>query len=284
MKRALILSGGGARGAFQVGVLKYLDEIGWKPDMICGSSVGAINAVCVGCGMTADEMAKLWFECDRKKMYRFNWRLVLKSLLSRKKSFSALLDNRPMKHLLEKYIDFDRLKKSEIEILITAVRMRTSELNYFSHLDITIDHIMASGAMPMVFPWQYIDGEPYWDGGVMANVPVMPAIDRGFSEILVVLLSPVGHFTQTLPKTYAETGELVFEHFLIGPYKTILSNAAWQPAPGDQPKSAVPKLITVSPSRMLGFRSLLDFCPKQAEKLFHEGYRDAQNQLKELIV
>lgn len=67
MKRALILSGGGARGAYQAGVLRYLEEIQFKPDIICGTSVGAITATAMGCGMNSAEITKLWKSIEAKK-------------------------------------------------------------------------------------------------------------------------------------------------------------------------------------------------------------------------
>jgi len=60
MKKALILSGGGARGAFQIGVWQYLQDKGWDPDMICGTSVGAINAVAIGSGMPLAKLLDIW--------------------------------------------------------------------------------------------------------------------------------------------------------------------------------------------------------------------------------
>ena len=66
--RALILSGGGARGAYQVGVWKFLQEIGWNPDLICGTSVGAVNASAIGCGLNLQEMVHLWKTIERGRI------------------------------------------------------------------------------------------------------------------------------------------------------------------------------------------------------------------------
>jgi NTE family protein len=70
MKKALILSGGGARGAFQVGVWKYLREINWTPDLICGTSIGAINAAAIGSGMPVKRLIDLWETHNRSEIYR----------------------------------------------------------------------------------------------------------------------------------------------------------------------------------------------------------------------
>ena len=87
MSKALILSGGGARGAFQVGVMKYLEEMNWKPDLICGTSVGAINAVAYGSGMPMDRLISLWKAYHRKTMYDISLPILIKSLNSRETFF-----------------------------------------------------------------------------------------------------------------------------------------------------------------------------------------------------
>jgi predicted acylesterase/phospholipase RssA len=84
--------------------------------------------------------------------------------------------------------------------------------------------------MPILFPWQPIHGELYWDGGVMANSPLFIALERKVEEIIVVLLSPVGHRPLPPPTTLREGLERVFEHFLIGSYQTTMPVFNGQPA------------------------------------------------------
>ena len=108
----------------------------------------------------------------------------------------------------------------------------------------------------------------------MANTPLFPALEQGADEIIVVLLSPVGHANQSVPKGVREAGELVFEHFLLGSCQSTLHEHG--PAfTGDRR----PRIFTVAPSRMLGFRSLLNFSVKQSLRLIDEGYRNAEEQL-----
>ena len=142
MKRALILSGGGARGAFQVGVMKYLNEINWEPDLVCGTSVGAINAVAYGSGMSIDHMTRLWQTYRRKKMFRVTLPILLRSLKSRKQ-FSPMSDTRPLKKLLETNINIDALQNSKPDILISTLNMITGQIAYFNQHAIKIKHIMA---------------------------------------------------------------------------------------------------------------------------------------------
>ena len=74
---------------------------------------------------------------------------------------------------------------------------------------INIEHLMAASAIPGLFPWQLIDNQPHWDAGLMANTPITPALKQGATEIIVVLLSPVGAFRQQTPKTHLEVAELM---------------------------------------------------------------------------
>jgi NTE family protein len=292
LERALILSGGGARGAFQVGVCQYLQEAGWVPDMVCGTSIGAINAVAIGSGMKLEQMAHFWKIYDRRKMFRHTTQKFILSLFSLRK-FSPLMDPAPMRDLLSNLVDLDALRKSSKEIIITAVNLKTSQLRYFNQNTINIDHVMASAAVPLIFPWQFIDGEPHWDGGVMDNTPILPALEHDAKQIIVVLLSPVGAFNLSLPRSHLQVLELMFEHSLIGAYKTSMAYRALRNKPQPNGRSNLPqhtsffnhrredqRIATVAPTRMLGFRSFFNFSKPQVTQLIREGYNHARKQLQ----
>ncbi|MCS7205491.1 MAG: patatin-like phospholipase family protein [Leptospiraceae bacterium] len=292
-KRALILSGGGARGAYQAGVLKFLKEMNWEPDLICGTSVGAVNAVALGCGLNIEEIILLWKAIEKKKVYRVSyWKQIQYYLLE--DSFVPIMDTTPLRNLLEEYFDIRKLRSSKKEIIITAVSILNSQLKFFNNHEIDIEHIMASSAIPIFFPWQYINGEPYWDGGVMANTPILPALEKGAKEIIVVLLSPVGGQRLPLPKNRKQVLERVFEQSLIGSYQAFLAQLAWQKKIRWQKgilgfiakklfKAEEIKIATVAPVRMLGFGSLLRFTQQQTEILLQAGYNDARYQLAEFF-
>jgi len=277
MKRALILSGGGARGAFQVGVWNYLQEAGWDPDLICGTSVGAINAVAIGSGMPLEKLMHIWKTLDRSKAYR---RLLLRflwfALFAR--TFRPLMDTVPLRNTITNAIDLEALRQSSRDILITTVNIRTNRINLFDQKTIDVDHVMASSALPGFFPWQTIDGQPHWDGGVMVNTPLFPALEQGAEEIIVVLLSPVGQFDQPEPRGVRQVSELAFEQLLIGSYQATLhaNNPLWN-------GREKPRISIVAPTRMLGFRSLLNFSVKQALQLIDEGYEGAKEQLAGVV-
>ena len=287
--RALILSGGGARGAYQAGVWKYLLERNWKPDLVCGTSVGAINATAIGSGLDLTEMIQLWKTIERGKIYRVSlWRQIVHLFL--RGDFMAVMDTEPMKRLLEEKIRVDVIRKSKMELVITAVNILKSQLKFFGNREIDIEHVMASAAIPVLFPWQYVDGEPYWDGGIMANTPILPALERGAKEIIVVLLSPVGGARLETPRTKRQALERVFEMSLIGSYESFMAHLAWEYKAKSQQNFMQKiarrtltlgdvRIATVAPVRMLGFHSILNFSTRQADLLISEGYADAKNQL-----
>ncbi len=291
MKKALILSGGGARGAFQVGVWKYLREFNWTPDLICGTSIGAVNAAAIGSGMSVERLIDIWQTHNRSEVYRLKPLHFLKSM-HRGKPLKSLLDTAPLRAMLTRHLNLEALRQSPVEIIISAVHLATGRLHLYNQDVIEIDHLMASSAMPILFPWQPIQGELYWDGGVMANSPLFIAQERKIEEIIVVLLSPVGHRPLPPPATLREGLELLFEHFLIGSCQATMPvfNGppvhAWDEWPPKRPQAQKamesrrqPRIAVVAPTQMLGFTSLLNFSTRQVNRLIHAGYHNARRQL-----
>lgn len=294
MKRALVLTGGGARGSFQAGVWKYLTEKDWKPDIICGTSIGAINAAAIGSGMRVEQLIRLWTSYNRRRICRLNFMDFFVYLLSGR-AVRPFFDTGPLRTMLLENLDFTTLRQSRTKIIVSAVNLLTGRPKFFNNKEIKLEHLLASSAMPLLFPWQEIDGEPYWDGGVMVNTPLFPALDCGADEIIVVLLSPVGYKKHSLPGNFLTAGEHLFEHFLLGSYQTTLMDHGFRNngSPEDLQLSVKtcsnhlhgkqPTLITLAPSTMLGFRSLLRFSKSQANQLINEGYETARSRLRTII-
>jgi NTE family protein len=272
MKRALVLSGGGGRGAFQAGVLKYLSRQGWVPDLICGTSAGAINAAAMGSGLTADEIIHLWeFEAPGCISSVSPLRLLN---LFKNRGVGPIMDPAPVRALLSRHLDIPAIRQGPVQIRITAVQVQTGRLVYFDQNEIDIDHVLASSAFPLFFPWQLIDGEPYWDGGIMDNIPIPPDLKNDVDQLIVVFPSPMGVFRLSLPKTFLQLAERVFEQALIGSLdKTIL----FQTLPTNERGFHIQ---IVAPTRMLGFYSLMNFSQRQARRFIAEGYQCAETQLQ----
>lgn len=288
--RALILSGGGARGAYQVGVWRYLTQKGWHPDIICGTSVGSINAVAIGSGLPLSQLMELWRVIERGSIFQVSlWRKLRNFLLRR--GFTPMMDTGPLRKLLTRTVDWDHIRQSQQQIFITAVHVLSSELKFFSNQDLSVDHVMASSAIPLLFPWAWIDGEPYWDGGVMANTPILPAIEQEASEIIVVLLSPVGSDrTLEMPRKRSQVLERVFEQSLIGSYQSLVGYLGiaqqkdiwarlWRQFSNQPFRYGSTRVLTVGPKEMMGMKSILNFSSRQAKKLMEQGYQDALEQI-----
>ena len=255
--------------------------------------MGAINATAIGCGLNLEEIIQIWKTIERGRVYRLSiWQQILHLLFRR--GFTPFMDTEPLKRLLHGSMNIPHLRTSDIEIIITAVNILTSEIKFFNNRVIDIEHVMASSAIPILFPWQYIDGVPHWDGGVMMNNPILPALERGVKEIIVVLLSPVGGERLSVPRTRREAIERVFEQQLIGSYEAFMAHLAYDQKIRGQTNiiqkmvrrswsSGDLRIVTVAPERMLGFHSILNFTTRQADYLIREGFIDAKNQLADFF-
>ena len=265
------------------------------PDIICGTSVGAINAVGIASGLDVSTLIRLWTTHNRSKMYQLNLVPFLSYFLSGR-ALKPLLDTRLLQQVVSDHLDFNALKNSRTKVVISAVNVHTARSCFFDNSQIGLEHVMASSALPILFPWHDIDGVHHWDGGVMTNIPLQPALDFGADEIIIAMLSPIGHTPQAFPITVRTALEHVFEQFLASAYQSALRVRGFQdrPLPPPQLKYEIrysgsdsnenqPNIITLAPSKMLGFRSLLNFSPVQAKALIQEGYTTANTQLKPFI-
>lgn len=228
LDKALILPGGGARGAYQVGVLKAISRLLPKSAknpfaVISGTSAGAINATVVASraanfAMAVGELERVWANFSAAQVYRVDsltmaktslrWlaALVLGGLGVRNPRF--LLDCTPLRELLSHNINFDRIDRAierghlkALAITASAYGSSRSVTFYQGHADlhpwarvrrmgtpakITLDHLMASSAVPFVFSPVKIDGEYFGDGAMRQRVPLSPAIHLGADRLLVV--------------------------------------------------------------------------------------------------
>lgn len=201
LQRAVVLSGGGGRGAYHIGVLRFLEEHEWYPDIIVGTSIGAVNGAAIASGHTAHSLWALWRRLTTEDVQRLAWQ----SLVSLNEE-DYLLDTAPLRKTLmeEGWIRLDRInaRPPSKHLRITVVEMETGRLHIFGNspdpasssrcecMPITLDHILASCSIPVVYPPTKIEEIAFWDGGTVANTPLGPAIDAGAEDIVVVLMTP----------------------------------------------------------------------------------------------
>jgi NTE family protein len=205
----LVFQGGGALGAYQAGVYEALHEAGIEPDWVIGTSIGAINASVIAGNKPDQRLEKLrefWQRVghspalDAFGKFPLPWR-GLPSLMTMAAGVPAFFkpnpfaafgpdvqlspetaayySTHPLQATLADLIDFDLVRASAPRLTVGAAQVRTSEMRYFDSRDTALDlrHVLASGALPPAFPAIRIDGELYWDGGILSNTPVEVVFD-----------------------------------------------------------------------------------------------------------
>ncbi|MBT2321491.1 patatin-like phospholipase family protein [Variovorax paradoxus] len=239
-RKALVLQGGGALGAYQAGVYAGVFEKHKTLDWVAGVSIGAVNAALIAGNAPELRVARLrefWDLVSSGAAQRlppgwgdrtlFNqWSATSTAMFgvpgffTPRRSPALLLggaapvlsyyDTAPLQSTLERLVDFDRLNDDEIRFSVGAVNVRSGNSVYFDNRKQRIgpEHIMASGALPPGFAPVHIDGEDYWDGGIVSNTPLQYVLDmHPRSEQLMVLQVDLFSARGTMPRTLAETLE-----------------------------------------------------------------------------
>jgi predicted acylesterase/phospholipase RssA len=190
----LVLQGGGALGAYELGVLTRLyEKPGFQPNIISGVSIGAINAaVLVGAkGHPIETLAALWQKLTipssslvPQAAQRF---LALfgnpdffrpRTDYINLATWTSYYDTTPLRATLEELVDFEKLRHSPVKLFVTATNVATGRIEVFDNSTITAAQIVASGALPPGFPMIEINSNFYWDGGVFDNSPLGEVIEH----------------------------------------------------------------------------------------------------------
>jgi NTE family protein len=212
-KTVLVLQGGGALGSYQAGAYEALAEAGHSPEWVAGISIGAINSAIIAGNppeKRCERLRKFWdlvssrlllppvaSDTNSRKIFNevsaafvaamgvpgfFEPRLV-PPLFNPQGSVGAIsfYDTDPLLATLTDLVDFDYLNSGAVRLSVGAVQVRTGNMKYFDTADQVVgpEHIMASGALPPGFPPVVIDGEAYWDGGLVSNTPLQYVLDGG---------------------------------------------------------------------------------------------------------
>lgn len=244
------MPGGGARGAYQVGVLKAIAElVTFKHNpfpVIVGTSVGAINAALLACHADnfkfgAAKLMELWSNLRTGDIYRTDLPAVTKSGLRWLLSLTfgglgianprAFLDNEPLARLLERDLDLSRIERAIATNDLRAVGITASSYNrgiaitfvegrheiaewhqvrrLGLHCRLTLDHILASVALPFVLPARRIGSEYFGDGSLRLTAPLSPAIRLGADRVLVIgMRDHKRDRTPAKPPPYPTLGQL----------------------------------------------------------------------------
>ncbi len=200
----LVLQGGGALGAYQLGVYQALHEAGIEPDWVIGTSIGAINGAIIAGNPPHQRLARLrqfWHEMQENTVGFGGLPRSFANAVTMSQGIPAFfapnhanwwnpaarvgIENAAfyrtgaLRKTLAALVDFDYLNAGHTRLTVGAVHALNGAMRYFDSRDETlvVDHVMASAALPPAFPAVKIDGEPYWDGGIYSNTPIEAVLD-----------------------------------------------------------------------------------------------------------
>jgi NTE family protein len=210
-KTVLVLQGGGALGAYQAGAYEALCEAGYMPTWLAGISIGAVNSAIIAGNPPDRRVARLrafWEEVssrlkawplandDTSRRVFNETSAALVALWGAPGFFDprvppapfmppgtpeaiSVYDSSPLHATLKELVDFDLLNSGAVRLSVGAVQIKTGNMQYFDTKSQRLrpEHIMASGALPPGLPPIEIDGEPYWDGGLVSNTPLQYVLE-----------------------------------------------------------------------------------------------------------
>jgi NTE family protein len=182
---AFVLPGGASYGAAQVGMLRALLEGGIRPDFVIGTSAGALNAVGLAVDPTLAGVAALevaWREARRSKIFRLSPVSLTYGLIGRHNYF---INPRGLRDWIMQHLDLQRLEHTLLPAHVVTTDVDSGHPVVLSHGP-AVDALLASCAIPAVFPPVEIDGRLLMDGGVAADTPVPEARDLGATVMFVL--------------------------------------------------------------------------------------------------
>jgi NTE family protein len=185
---ALVLSGGGALGAFQAGFLRALFRTGFAPSLIVGTSAGAMNGAFIAFhphADGADSLAGIWRALRSRSLFAFNPLRVAFQFVSQQ---LCIANASLLQELIERHMPVDDIAAANVPLYITATNLTEGRKAVF-HAGPVSQAVLASTALPGIFCPVEMNGQLYVDGGVLANLDLETAIDAGASEILAIDLS-----------------------------------------------------------------------------------------------
>lgn len=186
---AFVLSGGGSLGAVQVGMLRALFEQGVRPDLLIGTSVGAVNAAWVSDRPDADgvhELGAIWVSLRRHDVFPLSPLTGARGLIGRS---NHLISSDNLRSLLEQHLPYRRLEEAAVPVHVVATELKSGRAAILTSGP-AVPALLASCAIPGVFPPVTIGRREYVDGGVANHTPITVAIELGASRIYVL---PVGY-------------------------------------------------------------------------------------------
>jgi predicted acylesterase/phospholipase RssA len=231
---AIVLQGGGALGAYELGVLKRLyEQKDFRPSVVSGVSVGAVTAATLVGAKNGDPvktLADMWdeFEVYSSPLVPDSVESVLSVLgnpsfyLPRGDYYqfarwTSFYRTDPLRATIERHVDFGRIADSDIQLILTATDVETGQVRTFDNRDrgpLKIEHVLASASLPPAFPMTRISERSFWDGGLFDNTPLSPVIkvlnpERDAQLIVVNLFPSAGPVPRNIPEVFGRTIQIL---------------------------------------------------------------------------
>jgi NTE family protein len=277
-KVALVLQGGGALGSYQGGAYEALAASEYLPDWVAGISIGSINGAIIAGNAPQDRVSRLrtfweqitspsaWWPVPQEETHAhwYRWMTGLSAIAFGQPGFftprvplewlgqrmpTSFYDTSSLKGTLERLVDFDRINHAkEIRLSVGAVNVRTGQLVYFDSAAQIIkpEHVMASGALPPGFPPVEIDGEQYWDGGLVSNTPLQYVLDYSPRRSRLTFQIDLFQGYGRLPRDLDEVGEREKEIRYSSRTRTITENFRHT----HEVRHAINELLEVLPKKL----------------------------------
>ena len=190
----LVLSGGGAKGAYEAGVAALLAEQGVPVRLVAGSSAGALNAAMIADGRV-ERLETLWRGLTRERVYSMRAPAFFAGLLPGWLTLlvldhaESIFDPQPLRELVHAALDLSRIRASKVRLLVVTADLARREKRFFDNQTVTSDALMAAAAVPGAFPAVNVDGTLLVDGGLTSRAPVLDALeaDPAVGRALVVM-------------------------------------------------------------------------------------------------
>ncbi|MBB5894208.1 patatin-like phospholipase family protein [Kutzneria kofuensis] len=295
---ALVLSGGGASAAyFGAGVAQGLADVGLHPTVLSGTSAGGLNAGLLAAGMSPEQLVELWISVQGHDVYKPRldlWRLLRPAGLVRLPTsdlmgyaldsvgWTWLLDTAPARKTLTAALGGERLRiRDGVRVVVAAVEECSGEVVHFTNsappgsgfteVQLTVDHLMAGAAAPILFPPVHIDGRTYVDAGMVANTPLRPAMAYE-PETVVVVTSSCGRQSGE-PASLGDALGLAFENVarfaVLRDYEHTRQLAELRPG-------GTPRFVLVEPTDEFEVSGFARFDPDVARTVVAHGRAQAR--------
>lgn len=273
----LVLSGGGAKGAYEAGVAAELVEHRVPIRLVAGSSAGALNAAMIADGRVG-RLEALWRGLTRDRVYSLRPRVFFAGLLPGWLTLltldraGSLFDPAPLRDLIDSSIDLDRVRASPVRLLVVTTDLARREQRIFDNRTVSREALMAAAAVPGAFPAVKVDGALLVDGGLTGRAPVLEALAAGEGvERAVVVMSYAPDEQGRPPSTMRRAVEEAFEMGMIHQIRRDVELARL--------KYPAVDLQLLTPSVPLLLRPL-DFDPDAIARALERGRSDARACLK----